>query len=578
MNHLNNISFFFKKNIYLVILLLLIIPTYLSLIRPGFFPMQDDLQAFRIHQMDQCLKDWQFPCRWVPDGGYQYGYPLFIYYSPSVYYLGEIIHLLGFQFIDAVKILFILGFITSAVFMFTFLKNLFNPLSALVGGVLYSYIPYKAVDVYVRGAMSEFWALSIFPLVFWSSLMIVRKKEIKYVAWFSLSLGLLLTTHNLMSLIFLPIISVWILSLFFLEKKWDRFLPLLFGGILGFGLAAFFTLPLLTERKFVHIESLLGGYFDYRAHFVNLEQLFLSNYFGYGSSFLGPGDDLSLTAGPIHILVSLIAIFFAIINFKKEKKVAKIILILFFSNLAVLFLIHQRSSFIWNKISILSWLQFPWRFLGISIFLSSITAASLIYFISSYKIRFVLVFVVIASVLVLHINFFKPLAWLNISDQEKFQGKSWEKQLTISIFDYLPIYAKFPPTKKAPEFPEVLVGKAEFEYYKKRTNIQEGKVKVEQPSLFRLPMFDFPGMRVTVDGEIVNYVNDNCTNQEFCLGLITFNISKGEHIIKAELRNTTFRNLGDFISLISIIILVSIFVLKDKALFIYQSLAKKYLQ
>jgi len=99
--------FFNKKYIFSILLFLLIIPSFFSLLRPGFYSMQDDLQAFRLHQMHQCLSDFQIPCRWVPDAGFGYGYPQFNFYAPGVYYLGEIIHLLGIQFIDTVKFLFI---------------------------------------------------------------------------------------------------------------------------------------------------------------------------------------------------------------------------------------------------------------------------------------------------------------------------------------------------------------------------------------------------------------------------------------------------------------------------------------
>ena len=70
--------------------------------------MQDDLQAFRVQQMVKCLKDLQIPCRWVPDMGYQYGYPQFNYYPPIIFYLGGILNILGIQIIDVVKIIFIL--------------------------------------------------------------------------------------------------------------------------------------------------------------------------------------------------------------------------------------------------------------------------------------------------------------------------------------------------------------------------------------------------------------------------------------------------------------------------------------
>src|SRR3989344_4775898 len=107
---------------WIFLTLIFTIPTFYKLIRPGFFFMQDDLQAMRVYQMFRCFSDFQIPCRWVPDMGYQYGYPQFLYYPPSVYYLGAAIHLFGIQIIDSVKIMFALGYIFSALFMFIFLK------------------------------------------------------------------------------------------------------------------------------------------------------------------------------------------------------------------------------------------------------------------------------------------------------------------------------------------------------------------------------------------------------------------------------------------------------------------------
>lgn len=565
---------FFKKYV-LIILVLFTIPTFISIIRPGFFFMQDDLQAFRIHQMDKCLLDYQIPCRWVPDAGYQYGYPQFEYYPPSVYYLGEIIHLLGFQFIDSVKILFALGFITSALAMYLLLNSLFGRWPGFVGALLYTYVPYKAVEVYVRGAMSEFFALSIFPLVFWSSYQFIKLGKLKYLSFFAASCGLLLLTHNLMTAIFIPVVFIWILSLLILERKIKLMPFFIGGGILGFGLAAFFTLPLIFEQEYAHLDTLVGGYFDYRAHFINLKQIFLSNYWGYGSSNIDPQNELNLSTGVLHWILGVLAIALGLLNFKKNRKLSLLIFILALSELGVLFMMHRRSSFIWSQFEFLSFMQFPWRFLSVSIFLLSILGAVNLYLIeklniSKFNPKKASIFfgiVLIVLVFILHASFFKPKFWVDLSDKDKFSGASWEKQLTISIFDYLPIYAKFPPIQKAPDVPEVLEGKANFLSYKKGSNFQIGEVHVEEEALIRLPLFDFPGMTAYVDGKKVNHVNNDCRNQEFCLGLITFSLSEGRHIIEARLKNTPVRTIGNTLTLVSILIVGLFFILNGKKFF-----------
>ena len=115
--------------------------------------MHDDLQIGRLYQLDQCLQDGQIPCRWVPDMGYGYGYPLFNYYPAFPYYLAEIFYLLGFSFINSIKIFFILGLVFSGVFAYLLGKELWGEYGGLVTAAFYIFAPYHAVDVYVRGAL-----------------------------------------------------------------------------------------------------------------------------------------------------------------------------------------------------------------------------------------------------------------------------------------------------------------------------------------------------------------------------------------------------------------------------------------
>lgn len=516
--------------------------------------------------MVKCLEDFQIPCRWIPDMGYQYGYPQFNFYPPSIFYVGAVLNLAGIQVIDTVKILFILGFVLSAVTMFIFLKELVGEWPALTGALLYSYVPFKAAQVYVRGSLSEFFSFVFFPLIFWAILQLVKVGKLRYLAWLALSSGLLLLTHNLMSFIFLPIVGIWAVALIVLYKKWNVFPKLALGLLLGLGLAAFFTIPLLFEGKYVHLETLTGGYFDWRQHFVDIRQLFLSNHFGYGSSYLGPADDLSLSVGIVHWILGLLAIIFAVVRFKKEKKLASLVLILGFLELVVLFLMHQRATIIWERLNFLIWLQFPWRFLADSAFILSVLGGIALYLLSSFnkKVAIITGFLVVVAIFTLHSSFFQPRDWYYITDQEKFSGESWEKQLTISIFDYLPIYAKLPPNKKAPEMPETLEGEVDFVSFQKGSNFQTGKIYVKEKAVIRLPLFDFPGMEVRLDGKRIKHTNKDCREEAYCLGLITFEVLEGEHNFEARLLDTPVRKIGNIITLISTLTVVGIFFKKDE--------------
>ena len=386
----------------------------------------------------------------------------------------------------------------------------------------------------------------------------ITKKSLKYVVLLSLSIGGLLITHNLMTMIFIPVALIWCVSLLTVERQWRVLLKIIFSGLLGLGLAAFYTLPVVFERQYAHLETLLGGYFDFRQHFVNLERLFISNRWGYGSSGLGQDNDLTLSTGQIHWILGLLALTLSLILFKKYKRLATMTIILSLTELLVLFLIHQRSTFIWSTLPVLVWLQFPWRFLTVSIFLLSFLGSIAVFYISKFNEKYAKIFVVITllGIFILHGQFFQPKNWLPITDQDKFSGSLWQKQLTISIFDYLPIYAKLPPNHEAPKLPEVLAGQVEFLSYQKGTDYQYGEINVQEGALLRLPLFDFPGMEVSIDGQKVAHVNNDCRGEEYCFGLIAVPVTTGKHFIKAQLKNTPIRTIGDTITLGSFLILI----------------------
>lgn len=80
------------------LLLLVTIPSYISLLRSGFFPIHDDLPVVRQYAVEVCLRDGQIPCRWTEELGYGYGYPLMNFYPPLPYLVGLIPRAMGLSF------------------------------------------------------------------------------------------------------------------------------------------------------------------------------------------------------------------------------------------------------------------------------------------------------------------------------------------------------------------------------------------------------------------------------------------------------------------------------------------------
>jgi len=555
------LKFFSKPLLTALGLLLIVFPVVKNTLRTGFFPVHDDIQAMRLMEMDKCIADGQIPCRWVPDMGYGYGYPQFSYYGPLPYYVMEIFHLSGLGYLNSIKAGLVLLTILSALGMYLLGKSLWGSGGGFVSSILYTYAPYRALDFYVRGDIAELAALAIFPFLFWTVREILTGKK-KFVIWFAISIAALFTSHNISTLIFTPILGLWAVFVILTDKAKknelkERIIYLFFGGLWGILLGAFFVVPAWFEKGYVHVETLLLGYFNYLAHFVSAKQMLFSTYWNYGASEWGIYDELYLGIGQLHWILPAASAL--ILYMLKKRKELMTVLFLTVIGWAAIFLTHERSTFIWNSVPILAYLQFPWRFTIIATFLFSIAGGVLAKVLEGKKQTAFLVITIFFLSLFFYSGYFRPLKWLDISDDDKFSGESWTRQQTISIFDYLPIDAKFPPATKAPDTPVFIQGKGEVIDGAIRSKSQEWEINVEgDEAIVEIPTFYFPVWKVYVDGKEtqIDYSNE--------LGLIRFDATGGRHDIKANLTDTPLRKAANAATLVGIALIPIFLVFKKR--------------
>lgn len=514
---------------------------------PGYFSHHDDLQVMRIFEMRKCLEDGQIPCRWVAYMGFGNGYPLFNYYPPLTYYIGAILSFI-FGFIGAAKILFFVGLIFGGISMYLLSRELFGKWPALVAASLYLFAPYKALDIYVRGALAESLSISIVPLIFYFILRLIKQKSMLNFYGLSISLAAFLLSHNIMVIFFVPLIIFWIIYQLYLEKhKIASPFVLFLSLFLGFGLAAFFIMPAYLEKDLVHIETLTASSLDFRAHFVSLNQLFFDRSWGYGASVWGPNDNLSFQVGWPHWWL-VIAAGFVLFKGRYFK------LIIFFLSIftLALFMTHNRSAFIWERLEILKFSQFPWRFLSVAVFASSILGAAVV---SSLKERFRNFFALIIILLAIGLNwaFFKPeIFYYSMKDSEKLSGELFLTQQKSAILDYLPKTA-VEPKSLVFEKPQVISGQALVKNFQKRSNSFKFEASVFEGSKIEVPVFDFPNWQIFINGNFFygEYRND--------LGRISLNLEKGIYLIEGKFSDTPIRTLANLISLTSLLILFLFF-------------------
>lgn len=211
-----------QKILTIFLLLIILLPVIWPLLQPGFLVTDDgDWMIIRLSAFHETLKTGQFPVRFLYPLNHGYGYPVTDFLYPLPFYLGELIHLMGFGFIDSVKILFIASFILGAFFMYLY--------SGPVAAVIYTYFPYRLFDIYKRGSLGESMAFIFLPLIFY----LIDKRKTVLTA---IATAALITSHNVLAFMFFPVIIIY-----------SRNLKMILLALL---LSAWFWLPAIYDLQF----------------------------------------------------------------------------------------------------------------------------------------------------------------------------------------------------------------------------------------------------------------------------------------------------------------------------------------
>lgn len=569
-----NISYFRPKLLFLVGLFLTLVILWPMFTAP-YFSHHDDVQIIRLYEMNQCFKDFQIPCRWVPDLGGQLGYPLFNYYAPLPYYVGELFYLTSGNLIISAKIMFGLSMAGAYIFMYLLARKFWGNLGGVLSGIFYVYAPYHAVDLYVRGAMGELWGLMFFPLVFLGFFKLRSSQALGSILLFSLSLAGLMLSHNLSSLIFMPVILLFTIIFIIIDRNVNFVKAVIVSLALGLSLSAFYWIPMILEQQYVHVNTIISGYFSYTEHFKGLRKLFLDYSWGWGSSVRevpgGDKDGLSFQIGFTHVLGWLFSMCASVLLWKRNKILSLLVIISSLIILLSIFMIHPLSYQVWNLLTPIRFLQFPWRLLTLIIFFISFIVGCIPFVLSKQEKINNRLFLLIYGGIVLIVIFsnfwyFRPEKFVYINDQEALSGLRWDEQIKRSIFDYLPIYAKEPPAELVFERYKILSGDTKVSGFQSGSDWIYFRASAESLSFIQVSQYFFPDWKLKIDG------NDVKINHENKFGLITFAIDPGEHQIELKLHNTPIRYLANIVSIFGLVILavVLIFLIKPiKNIFVY---------
>src|SRR3989338_676782 len=536
-----------KLRFPLLIFLLSILPLWLFL-HSGLPITHDGIDhVARIANFYQSLSEGNLIPRWAGNLNWGYGHPILMFLYPLPSYIASIFHFLGFSLIDSIKLVFAASYVLSGLTMFLWVKNFLGEKEGLVASVLYLFAPYRFVDMYVRGAIGEHVAFIFPPLILYflyklseNRNEILDKKTFLLTLGGALSLGGFILSHNAISLIFAPFILFYALFLVWQNKKYKNpatsFITMF---ALGGAVSAFFWFPAFFEGKYTLRDIVTAG--TYASSFVNPVSLIYSPW-----NFGGTGQ-FSVQIGLLNILAVLSLPL--VLKKLKERRLLIFYVFAFSYFLISVFFMLAISNPLYNILTTLQKLQFPWRFLSVSIFMASIMGAFLVYSIPKKQKVFAAGLIIIASI-TLSFNYWKVKGYL-YRDDSSLRGiyKS-----TTDTGESAPIWSVRFMEKESKDTIEIIEGEAVIKKLARNSakhsyeiDVITDNARIKENTLY------FPGWKIFADGTSLNLQFQDPNHR----GLMTFNLSKGHHKVYAVFEETKLRLFADYVTIVSIITVIS---------------------
>ncbi len=481
--------------------------------------------------------------RWAGNLNWGYGHPVMMFLYPLPSYMASFFHFLGFDISNSFKLVFAFSFIASSFAMYYWLRTFSGIYPALLGAIFYIYLPYRFVDMYVRGAIGEHVSFIFPPLICYFFV----KSNLKGNFWSFIGIVLssagLILAHNAISIMFFPIIIFYGL-LSSLRHK-DVMLAGKQIASIGYGalLSAFFWVPAFLEGKYT-LRDIVTGSEEYSHRFTNLKSLL------YGDWNYGITGQFSTQIGLVGLTVLVIGLFFL---FKRHSAQRKSLIFWYGVFVVSIFLMLPISKPIYEIFTILQKFQFPWRFLSVTVFsVSVISAITFSYF--SKKNQKIIVSIFLVTLLIVSLPYMKAKGYLEKDDV--FYSATYNG--TTDTGESAPIWSVRFMEKRPKRVAEFIDGYGQISPKIRKTTIHTYEIQSKTNSKILENTLYFPGWNVYVDGKKVPIEFQDQNHR----GLITFPLTSGNHKIDIIFQDTKVRLVSNLISSVYFLLLMLFSVLK----------------
>jgi len=208
---------------------------------------------------EQVLSGIPYP-RWLPESFDGLGAPTFYFYPPLAFWIDALLRALTFDLLPTSWRLSVTSTVllwASGAAMLAWLRlQKVNGRTALIGALAYMVAPYHLTDHYLRGAIAEFAAYAVLPLVMVGVTLVARRHRAGVIVLATSYAALVMAHLPTALLASLTMIPAWVLSLAYGMRRSDPLFLLRCGlGLaLALGLSAPYLLPALTLQAAVMMD------------------------------------------------------------------------------------------------------------------------------------------------------------------------------------------------------------------------------------------------------------------------------------------------------------------------------------
>ena len=298
-----------------------------------------------------------------------YGYTIYPFYAPLMYWLTTAVHFLGFDFSVAVRVTTWLMLFMAGWGSYNLGRRYFNPAGAFITGLAYLFAPYMIYNATQRGALPELLALALLPWALAAADLALVRRTVRSIVTAVFIFALLMLSHNIIpnfGFIMLVGLALGRSQSFKAEAVWQAAWPAL--TIIGLTLliTSFFWLPAYVELDFTQArreESPFGLWPRFDQHFLRGDELV---------GFPEEPADPNLTNPPISIkigggqaLLAVVGVVLSIVlRFYRRPWLWMWALLWALITAVSLFLATHASFPVWTTLPLPDFVQLPTRFFG----------------------------------------------------------------------------------------------------------------------------------------------------------------------------------------------------------------------